>query len=110
MSNNQIKIVFGGASIISSTDNEVTEWLDLLKTTEVQTIDTALLYAPSEELLGNAGAANHFIIDTKSPGGFSGEPCTKETIIEHCKASLAKLNTAIVSRVDHTYSPSLVRV
>lgn len=97
MSANGIKIAFGGATWLFSPVEEVSQWLKLLEEAGIERIDTAELYGGSEETMGKAGAASKFTVDTKSPGGFIDKPCTKDIIVENCKASLRKLNTNSVS-------------
>lgn len=93
MSANGIKIAFGGAAWLSSSVEEVSDWLKVLEEARIELIDTAQLYGASEETMGKAGAASRFTIDTKMPGGFSDKLCTKEVMIEAGKASLKRLNT-----------------
>ncbi|KAF2678705.1 putative oxidoreductase [Lentithecium fluviatile CBS 122367] len=93
MSANGIKIAFGGASWLFNPVEEVTEWLKILEENGIEIIDTAQLYGASEETMGKAGAASRFTVDTKMPGGFSDQLCTKDVMIDACKTSLKKLNT-----------------
>ncbi|KAF2790850.1 Aldo/keto reductase [Melanomma pulvis-pyrius CBS 109.77] len=92
MSANGIKIAFGGAAWLSSSVDEVTEWLKILEEIGIKIIDTAEIYGGSEATLGKAGAASRFTIDTKMPGGFSSQLCTKDVMINSGKESLKKLN------------------
>jgi len=93
MSANGIKIAFGGAAWLSSSVDEVTEWLKVLAEAGIEIIDTAELYGSSEETMGKAGAASKFTIDTKNPGAFGSTPTTKDAVIKSCKESLKRLNT-----------------
>jgi aryl-alcohol dehydrogenase-like predicted oxidoreductase len=95
---NGIKIVFGGAAFISGhTVADVEEWLKTLEELGIDTIDTAEGYGASELLLGQAGAAARFTIDTKVASGFGDTPATKEVVIKAGEASLQKLKTDTVS-------------
>ncbi|KAH8902860.1 Aldo/keto reductase [Coniochaeta sp. PMI_546] len=96
MSANGIKIVFGGAAFMSGSVDDVTDWLKTLEEAGITTIDTAQIYGASEELLGKAGAASRFSIDTKHPSGFSPQPSTKDVVVNSCKESLQKLKTNAV--------------
>lgn len=102
MSANGVKIAFGGAGWLSSSVEEVTEWLKILEEAGIEIIDTAQLYGSSEETMGRAGAGSRFTIDTKMPGGFSDKLCTKDVMIDACKSSLTKLNTDSVRSIDCT--------
>ena len=93
MSANRVKIAFGGVALSSDT---ITEWLKELEELGINVIDTAQIYGSSEEVLGNAGAASRFTIDTKLPGAW-GPVSTKDATIELGKASLQKLKTDSVS-------------
>jgi len=97
MSNQGIKVVFGGAMVSKGRafedEKSIKELLELLKKEGVKNIDTAQLYGESEELLGEAGAAKEFIIDTKAKGGFAPGSPTKENIINDAKESMKKLAT-----------------
>ncbi len=99
MSANGIKIAFGGAGFLSSSVDEVTEWLDIIEEAGIEIIDTAQLYGGSEEVLGKAGASSRFIIDTKLPGGFSAQLSTMEAVVEAGEKSLSRLDTNQVSQV-----------
>ncbi|KAI8816307.1 NADP-dependent oxidoreductase domain-containing protein [Fimicolochytrium jonesii] len=98
-----VKIVYGGAafwgtSAFNGPDSittvaEVVEVLDALEELGVKNIDTAEIYGKSEELLGEAGAAKRFVIDTKIGAGFKPEPATKDGVIQAGKESLKKLKT-----------------
>ncbi|KAF2444606.1 putative oxidoreductase [Karstenula rhodostoma CBS 690.94] len=93
MSANGIKIAFGGAAWLSSSVDEVTEWLAFLKKSGIEIIDTAQMYGGSEVVMGNAGAASSFTVDTKTPGGFNEQPNTKDVVINSGKKSLENLKT-----------------
>lgn len=95
MDTNGVKLVFGGAAFMGDTADldSVIQFLNTLDELNITTIDTAEGYGPSEELLGKAGAASRFTIDTKQSSGFQGPPSTKEVIVESGKTSLKKLQT-----------------
>ncbi|KAF2426506.1 Aldo/keto reductase [Tothia fuscella] len=76
---------------------------DTLRQHGISHLDTAEIYSGSEEELGYQGAAEHFTIDTKLPGGF-GDPRRKDEIIAGGKASLEKLKTKQVD-VLYFHSP-----
>ncbi|PGH21420.1 hypothetical protein AJ80_03211 [Polytolypa hystricis UAMH7299] len=102
MVNNGVKIVFGGASLTSSsasfgTVEKVKEVLDILKQGGVKAIDTAQTYGDSEEMLGEAKAASRFDIDTKDPGGFSGDSATAQKVVERGNESFTKLKADSVN-------------
>jgi aflatoxin B1 aldehyde reductase len=95
MATNGVKIVFGGAVFMARSVDEVTEWLKTLDELDIRVIDTAQLYGPSEEVIGKAGAASRFTIDTKTPGAW-GPVSTKDVIIELGQGSLRKLKADAV--------------
>ncbi|KAF2021137.1 Aldo/keto reductase [Aaosphaeria arxii CBS 175.79] len=87
-----IKIIYGGASLNPGyypTDEGVQELLAVLKEEGVTTIDTARLYAGSEETIGRN--TTDFIIDTKIPGGFGPGSAKRENLIAGADDSLEKL-------------------
>ena len=95
---NGVKLVFGSSPFLgNATVDDIAGWLRILDDLKINTIDTAQSYGQAEELLGKAGAASRFTIDTKQSSGFSGPPSTKEFIVESGKASLQKLQTDSVS-------------
>jgi len=93
---NGVKISFGAASWMTSSVDEVRDWLKLLQENKINLIDTAAIYGGAEETMGKAGAASNFTIDTKMAGGFGGEPSTKDATIAAGKACLKNLNTTSV--------------
>ncbi|EFX02277.1 aldehyde reductase [Grosmannia clavigera kw1407] len=109
MSHSQPKLVYGAATIASNygfdTDDKVQSFLDVVAAVGIDTLDTALIYSDSEEVLGKAKAASRFRIDTKFPGGFTSGPITKESVVEAGKQSLKKLQTASVD-VFYQHAPS----
>lgn len=102
MSGSRIKTVFGGAGFGSKFKAvpECHEVFETLKAHSVDTIDTAQLYGPSEQLLGEAKAGDKFTLDTKTPGGFNPQTNDKDSIIKRGHESLEKLG---VSQVDVFY-------
>lgn len=98
-----IKTVYGGGSFglgAFTTVDECHQVFDILKAHGVQAIDTAQMYGPSEQLLGEAKAGERFILDTKTPGGFSKETADKDYIIKSGHESIKKLG---VPNVDIFY-------
>ncbi|KAK4114771.1 aflatoxin B1 aldehyde reductase member 3 [Canariomyces notabilis] len=93
---NGIQIVFGTVTFLNPPVEEVVEWLNLLEELDIKVVDTAEIYGASEQVLGKAGAASRFTIDTKFPGGASPKISTKDAVIEACKESLKKLGTDAV--------------
>lgn len=73
------------------------EFLDILQARGVTNIDTARVYANSEERLGAAHADSRFAIDSKYPGGVSQEPSTPESLVSTLQQSLDLLQTDQVS-------------
>lgn len=95
-----VELVFGGGSFMSEDSypvEEIKKALDILEDGGIKSIDTATIYAKSEELLGEVKAASRFAIDSKFPGGFSPEAATTDSIIATGESSLAKLKTDQVS-------------
>lgn len=98
-----IKTVFGGYAFPKDTFSEpsiISEALSLLHRSEVTNIDTARLYAGSEEAIGKQSARTSFTIDTKLPGGLNPGSATKEGVLRDVQDSLARLK---VSQVDILY-------
>ncbi|KAH6974606.1 NADP-dependent oxidoreductase domain-containing protein [Ilyonectria sp. MPI-CAGE-AT-0026] len=100
MATNGLNIIFGAALFAYSSVDVVQKWLELVEELGFKTIDTAQLYGASEELLGKAGAASRFTIDTKVPGALAPELTTGSYVISSGKQSLAKLG---VDSVDVYY-------
>ena len=71
----------------------VNEVLDILLARDIKNIDTARIYANSEERLGSVHADSRFAIDSKLPGGFQLEPTTPETVASTLKKTLSLLQT-----------------
>ncbi|KAJ3145399.1 hypothetical protein HDU86_000920 [Geranomyces michiganensis] len=70
----------------------------------IDTIDTAVIYGQSEELLGNAQVTKKFKVDTKLPGGFGPNESTRDVVVKTAKESLARLKTSQVD-VYYIHSP-----
>lgn len=94
-----VKTVFGGGSFIPedaignlNTHDKIAEAIDVLLASGVATIDTARMYPGSEEAIGRQERRTEFTIDTKVPGGFSPGTAHKDTIVEHAKEALQKVN------------------
>lgn len=94
-----VKAVFGGGSFISegslgrfSTQDKVAEAIDALLAAGVTNIDTARIYTGSEAAIGQQPKRTEFTIDTKVPGGFVVGTAHKDTIVEHAKEALDKVN------------------
>jgi len=91
---NGIPIIFGGAMWMAGySSDDVAAWFPTIEEHGISVIDTAEAYGASEELLGQAGAASKFVIDTKSSTGFGGPVSTKDVVIASGKKSLANLKT-----------------
>ena len=103
MTNTGASIVFGGATLgyggeLSEQAN-LEEAFSVLRGGGVMAIDTAQAYGASEEVLGKAGAASQFKIDTKYPGGLIPNDATTEVVLAGGKESLKKLNTDSVTHL-----------
>ena len=81
-----------GALGAFNTKEKVAEAIDVLLSSGVTTIDTARIYPGSEVALGKQEKRTQFTIDTKVPGGFAPNTARKDTIIEHAKEALEKVN------------------
>ncbi|KAJ5763866.1 hypothetical protein N7533_002547 [Penicillium manginii] len=98
MASNKLEIIYGGffAKYRGHTVETVKRVLQHLEHKRIAKIDTAAVYAESEEFLGLAGAANHFKIDTKFCGGLSELEPSRELVVKSCLESLSKLQTNCV--------------
>lgn len=94
---NGIQVVFGAAGFITGSVGDVQKWLQVVEEVAIKTIDTAALYGESEQLLGEAAAAQKFTIDTKHPGGFGAQFSTRNVVIASFKKSLQALKADSVS-------------
>ena len=96
-----IEVVFGGASIgaerVFKTEPQVEEVLEILGSNGVKEIDSAQLYAGSEELLGKVKAGSRFTLSTKARGGFMPGRSEKDDLVHDAKESLRKLGVDRVS-------------
>jgi aryl-alcohol dehydrogenase-like predicted oxidoreductase len=90
-----IQVIYGAGSAGSwGSEVDGPKVLDALEEMGISKIDTARVYGPSEELLGQRGAAARIAIDTKHPGGFAKETrATKENVLEVAKRSFELLKT-----------------
>ena len=94
--------MFGGASIGtivgSFKDPEaVDELYKTLKEGGCDTIDTARIYADSEEFIGKTHGGDLFTLDSKTPGGFEAGTSTSTGIVQHAKEAVEKLGVKSVS-------------
>ncbi|KAF2626686.1 aflatoxin B1 aldehyde reductase-like protein member 2 [Macroventuria anomochaeta] len=94
-----VKAVFGGGSFIEdgtlvsfNTTDKVAEAIEVLLASGVTTIDTARIYPGSEAAIGKQEKRTQFDIDTKIPGGLEPDTANKDTIVEHVKEALQKVN------------------
>lgn len=106
-----IKVVFGGGGInpgLAFGDPELlkSEIFQLLKSGGCETIDTACLYGESEKILGQAGAASQFTIDTKTTGGFKGG-ASRDNILAEAKNSKEKLGSNVDIYYIHAPDPKV---
>lgn len=93
MSTNNVKIVFGGAAFVEGPVEDVTSWLNTLESAGIKDIDTAQVYGQSETLLGKAGAASRFNLDTKVSSGVGPDRATADFVLKSGQESLKKLQT-----------------
>ncbi|KAJ4993586.1 aldehyde reductase [Stagonosporopsis vannaccii] len=94
-----VKAVFGGGSFMAegalgsfNAPDKVAAAIDVLLASGVTTIDTARIYPGSEAAIGGQEKRTQFTIDTKVPGGFAPGTAHKDTIVEHAKEALQKVN------------------
>ncbi|OQO06196.1 hypothetical protein B0A48_08784 [Cryoendolithus antarcticus] len=102
-----IKIAFGTGGFGRGFDTveAVEEIYTILESHKVKILDTATLYAGSEELIGKTKGGSRFIIDTKSPNGVFGHAGGKEGIVENFKKSRKDLGQDQVD-IWYLHSPS----
>ncbi|KAL9534562.1 Oxidoreductase [Sphaerulina musiva] len=92
-----IKVIFGGAGINPGSPfgdiPTLRTTFDKLEAAGVKTIDTSNIYGASEAILGEAGAASRFTVDTKTAGGFHSQGIggTRAAILEQAQNSRNKL-------------------
>lgn len=90
-----LKVAFGGAGVgpeRTFKDEETCKKLyDVLEKGGCKIIDSAQLYAGSEQLLGETDAGSRFTIDTKWMGGFQPGLLNTKIIVESAKESMEKL-------------------
>ena len=105
MASEGIKIIFGTATATNPPyDNfeYMGKALDILQAHNVDALDSAQLYAPSEKVLGEAKAGDRFSIDTKWAAGIRPGGANKEDIIKSATTSIQALNVKQVCRkYDH---------
>ncbi len=91
----KVKIIFGGGGIRPERGfpdlASIQDLFDLLEAHGIDTIDTARIYGPSENLLGQTGAGSRFVLDTKVPGGFSPGSLKPDELKKSVQTSLAEL-------------------
>ncbi|KAJ5774193.1 hypothetical protein N7457_009089 [Penicillium paradoxum] len=91
------KLIWGGGSLMVEasypTLESINTVLDILHDNGIKSIDTARIYANSEDRLGQVHAGSRFSIDSKHPGGFGPEPFTPESFVETLNTSLDLLQT-----------------
>ena len=96
-----LKPVFGGGPIGEGKDFPNTPMIEelyqLLKEGGCDTIDTARLYSNSEEWIGKTHGGDHFIIDSKTPGGAVVGGSDSAGILQHAKETVEKLGVKNVS-------------
>nr|POF26221.1 oxidoreductase siro [Quercus suber] len=100
MSSQGIQTIYGGAAIRPDYGFGKPERLEqvfsILTAAGVKTIDTAALYGPSEELLGQAHVGEKFTVDTKTKGSFvTQDGASRENVIADAKNSRAMLGTTV---------------
>jgi aflatoxin B1 aldehyde reductase len=95
MADRKLKLIFGGGPIGEgkdfTEDAEIQELYRTLKDVGIETMDTARLYGNSEEWIGKTQGGDHFVIDTKTPGGFIPGTSTSAGIVQHAKESVERL-------------------
>lgn len=87
-----VKIIFGAASLTDkgkfNTGESRAKVLDILTANGVNNLDTARLYAGSEDAIGKLDKRTDFTIDTKIVGGFSPGNVSREQVITDVANSL----------------------
>ncbi|KAI7211347.1 Aldo/keto reductase [Hortaea werneckii] len=104
-----IKNVFGGAAVNDNrgftTVEAVKEAFQIMDAGDCKIVDTATLYGKSEELLGNAGVAQRYTVDTKHMGGFQPGYAKKENVIADAENSKKKLGCNVDIYYIHAPDP-----
>jgi diketogulonate reductase-like aldo/keto reductase len=103
--------VFGAASFSKekgrpfATREAVASVFDVLAENDIKNIDTAQIYGAgwSEEILGECGVGDRFIIDTKAYGGIREGSATEVAIVEKALESVKKLGVKKVCTYLETY-------
>ena len=88
-----IKIVFGSAGPLWSSDEKAPQVLEILKEEGVKELDTARGYGDSEEKHGLRDTSKEFIVSTKFSGAWSGTRATSEEIKKSADTSFELLKT-----------------
>ncbi len=70
--------------------------LEVVEHHGIDTIDTSREYGKSEIILGKAGAARYFLVDTKVPGGLRPGSLGREAMKQNLETSLLELQTDTV--------------
>lgn len=89
------KIIYGAFTFASLTQEEASEFVDVLEKYKVEELDTARIYPGSEEAIGKFELPKSFIIDTKARG-FGEGTLTKESINESVEESFGLLGVESV--------------
>jgi len=93
-----IQYIFGGGGIRGGRGfgepDQLTAAYKILEKGGCKKIDTATLYGESQAILGQTGAKDRFVLDTKTKGGFGGK-ATRETILREAKESKEQLGTNV---------------
>ncbi|OAL04347.1 Aldo/keto reductase [Phaeosphaeriaceae sp. SRC1lsM3a] len=99
-----VKIIFGAASLTDqgkfNTDEKREKVLDILAANNVSNLDTARLYAGSEQAIGKLDKRNNFTIDTKVVGGFNPGNVSRDQVVADVANSL---ETAGIKQFDILY-------
>ena len=89
------KIVYGSAAIGSRdpfvTEEGINELFATLDKHNITILDTAQLYGPSEQRLGEMKAGDKYTIDSKWIAGWSPGSATEENVISSAEESTKKL-------------------
>jgi aryl-alcohol dehydrogenase-like predicted oxidoreductase len=91
-----VKLIFGTHTIPTFPVEVQKEFFSILKEYGIKDLDTAYIYAGSEQALGDIGAAKAYAIHTKAPGFAPGSQ-KKDSIIATANESLKRLG---VDQVD----------
>ena len=105
-----IETIFGAALVGRGINEEedVKEVLKVLESEGIKKIDTAQIYANSENLLGKVEAGKRFVLDTKCAGGFVPGASEKNTFIKEGKESLKRLGVDKVRCISSLPVPFII--